>query len=124
MRFLYAFVILCFFLSDPFPMAAQESVAGGDSNISIKMDVRFDGEFTRYGKDDVTGERPSSDAGFVGRYLKILADGKINDKFSYSFRHRLYLDNGDTKAFFNATDWANVTYRPNDILLAGGQTFS
>lgn len=113
MRFLYSFVVLCSFLSFPGFLNAQENVSAGDPYISIRMDVRFDGEITGYGKDDLTGERPSAESGFVGRYLKILADGKINDKFSYSFRHRLYLDNGDTRAFFNATDWANVTYRPN-----------
>lgn len=113
MRILYVFVILCSFLSVALPVQAQSGAEGGDPSIAIRMDVRFDGEFTGYGKDDITGERPSSDAGFVGRYLKILADGKINDKFSYSFRHRLYIDNGDTKSFFNSTDWANVTYRPN-----------
>lgn len=113
MRFLYSFVIICSFLSVSGILNAQESVAAGDPVISIRMDVRFDGEYTGYGKDEFTGERPSGESGFVGRYLKILADGKINDKFSYSFRHRLYIDNGDTKSFFNSTDWANVTYRPN-----------
>lgn len=114
MRILYAFAILCSFLSLSAGAYAQENVTGGDPSISIKMDVRFDGEVTGYGKNDITGERPSADAGFVGRYLKILADGKIADKFTYSFRHRLYIDNGDTRSFFNATDWANVTYTPNE----------
>ena len=72
--------------------------------LSLKMDVRFDGE--------VTG----SESGFVGRYLKLLANGNLNDKFSYSFRHRLYVGHSDPKAFFNATDWANVTYKANDWL--------
>ena len=70
--------------------------------MSLKMDVRFDGE--------VAG----SESGFVGRYLKLLANGNLNDKFSYSFRHRLYVGHSDPKAFFNATDWANVTYKAND----------
>ena len=105
---IYRFVLVLAFLYAGCAFA-QSGEDGGDRSISVKMDVRFDGEFTGYGKDDITGERPSSDAGFVGRYLKILADGKINDKFSYSFRHRLYIDNGDTKSFFNSTDWANVT---------------
>ena len=68
------------------------------------MDVRFDGE--------VAG----SESGFVGRYLKLLANGNLNDKFSYSFRHRLYVGHSDPRAFFNATDWANVTYKANDRL--------
>lgn len=80
---------------------------GEDKSISLRMDARFDGELANYGNDEV-------DAGFVGRYLKVLADGKISDKFSYSFRHRLYTDHLDPKSFFSATDWANVTYRPSE----------
>lgn len=70
--------------------------------LSLKMDVRFDGETT------------GSQSGFVGRYLKLLANGNINDKFSYSFRHRLYVDHSNPRSFFNATDWANVTYKANE----------
>ncbi len=87
---------------------------GGDEKISLRMDARIDGEVTAYGNESISGNRIPADAGFVGRYLKILADGKLSDKFSYSFRHRLYTDHLDPKSFFSATDWANVTYRPNE----------
>lgn len=93
---------------------AQQSGTNDDPSISIKIDARFDGEATFYGKADFTGVSPDTKSGFVGQYLKILADGEINDKFSYSFRHRLYVDHKDPKSFFNATDWANVTYSPNN----------
>ena len=86
----------------------------GDEKISLRMDARIDGEVTAYGNESISGNGIPADAGFVGRYLKILADGKLSDKFSYSFRHRLYTDHMDPKSFFSATDWANVTYRPND----------
>ena len=82
MRFLYVFAVLALSLLACGPAMAQQT--GGDSFVSVKMDVRFDGEVNGYGKDD-SGERPSADAGFVGRYLKLLVDGKITDKFTYSF---------------------------------------
>lgn len=91
---------------------AQETT-GQDSKISLRFDTRFDGEYTTFGKDNFTGERPDNKGGFVGRYLKLLIDGKISDKFSYSFRHRLYVDPANPKEFFSATDWANITYHPN-----------
>ncbi len=102
MKYLYSLAILTFALLFSGRVMAQEE--GGDPAVSIKMDVRFDGEVT------------DSDAGFVGRYLKLLANGKISDKFSYSFRHRLYTGHSDPKAFFSATDWANVTWHANEKL--------
>ena len=89
--------------------AQEENCQGGDPSLSIKMDVRFDGETTRY-------DGAPSEGGFAGRYLKVLMNGKINSKFSYSFRHRLYVAHSDPKSFFNATDWANVTYHHNEKL--------
>lgn len=106
MKLLNFWWLVCFSLL--FAVAAYgENVNGEDPAISIKMDVRFDGEVTR---------QQETEGGFVGRYLKVLVNGKINDKFSYSFRHRLYLDHSDPKSFFSATDWANVTYHHNDKL--------
>ena len=111
MRFLYVFAVLALSLLACGPAMAQQT--GGDPFVSVKMDVRFDGEVNGYGKDD-SGERPSADAGFVGRYLKLLVDGKITDKFTYSFRQRLYTGHTDPKSFFSATDWANVTWHATD----------
>ncbi|MEG0517964.1 MAG: porin [Bacteroidales bacterium] len=84
-----------------------------DKKISIRFDTRFDFQYTTYGKDKDTDIKPEDESGFVGRYLKLIIDGKISDKFSYSFRHRLYMNNGNVKEFFSATDWANITYTPN-----------
>ena len=110
MRILCFFAILCFsLLFHSYPLAAQSD----DPVISLRMDARFDGEVTAYGKSGIAGSSTSAEAGFVGRYLKVLADGRISDKFSYSFRHRLYTGHSDPKSFFSSTDWANVTYRPN-----------
>lgn len=106
MKILKIPAIFCLlFLLFVIPLAAQN----GDPVLSLRMDARFDGEVITARNGGVT----SAEAGFVGRYLKVLADGKISDKFSYSFRHRLYTDHLDPKSFFSATDWANVTYTPN-----------
>lgn len=104
-------ILLLFGLIFIFPTAvcAQvENCQGGDPSLSIKVDARFDGEQTTY------GDGLPSDGGFAGRYLKVLVNGKINSRFSYSFRHRLYVAHQEPKSFFNATDWANVTYHHND----------
>ena len=105
-RIILLFGILFFFPTVVFAQA--ENCQGGDPLLSIKVDARFDGEQTTFG-DDIPAE-----GGFAGRYLKVLMNGKINSKFSYSFRHRLYVAHKEPKSFFNATDWANVTYHHND----------
>ncbi len=111
MRIFKILVAVLLVIVFPTALSAQnENCQGGDPSLSIKMDVRFDGENTEY------ADGIPSEGGFVGRYLKVLMDGKINDKFSYSFRHRLYVEHSDPKSFFNATDWANVTYHHNDRL--------
>ncbi len=112
MKFLYRFVLLAFSLL--LSGAAMAQGNGEDPHISLKFDMRFDGEVTTFGKDNLTGVKPESQSGFVGRYLWVAANGKISDKFSYNFRHRLYLDHSNPRSFFNATDWANVTWHANE----------
>ena len=90
--------------------AQNENTTNTDPKFSLRFDTRFDYQYTIYGKDDKTNERPESEGGFIGRYLKMVIDGKISDKFSYSFRHRLYVDPANPREFFSATDWANITY--------------
>lgn len=104
MRLLHILGIFCFSLLSAVAAYGQGEPAG-DPGISLKLDARFDGEFA---------DKEESEGGFVGRYLKVLVNGRINDKFSYSFRHRLYVDHQNPRSFFNATDWANVTYHPNE----------
>ena len=118
MNFMRKLCILVFVLSFIFAerIYAQQEETGGDIGISVKMDVRFDGEVTRYGKDKGLGTDEEYDGGFVGRYLKLLVNGKIDERFSYSFRHRIYVGQTEPRSFFNATDWANVTFSVNDRL--------
>ncbi|MBQ7772872.1 MAG: hypothetical protein IJ383_02205 [Bacteroidales bacterium] len=106
MKLLHVLLVFCFSLLSA--AAYGQGNASEDPGISIKLDARFDGEMTK-------GEE-ETDGGFVGRYLKLLINGRINEKFSYSFRHRLYVDHQNPKSFFNATDWANVTYHHNEKL--------
>ena len=102
------------FTTNPTNLSAQnENSPNTDPKFSLRFDTRFDYQYTVYGKDDKTNLRPDSEGGFVGRYLKMVIDGKISDKFSYSFRHRLYVDPSNPKEFFSATDWANITYTPS-----------
>lgn len=104
-------IILLLFSGNIF---AQSNGVGGDKGVSVKMDVRFDGEVTHYGNDDVQDAGEESDGGFVGRYLKLLVNGKIDERFSYSFRHRMYVGQTEPRSFFNATDWANVTFSASE----------
>lgn len=83
------------------------------SKISIKFDARFDGGYNMYKNSGNT--KTDDKFGFAGKYFKLLVDGNISDRFSYSFRHRLYLDNGNTpKEFFGTTDWLYLKYRIDD----------
>ncbi|MEF9931731.1 MAG: hypothetical protein RR770_05475, partial [Bacteroidales bacterium] len=92
-------------------ITAQENIElNQDKKITVRFDTRFDAQYTTFGRDKNTDIKPEDEGGFVGRYLKLLIDGKISDKFSYSFRHRLYTDHVNPKEFFSATDWANITY--------------
>ena len=96
---------------------AQEEkpvVSAGDPSVSLKIDTRLDGSVNTYHSDAEGIATPDTKAGFEGTYLKLIVNGRINEHFSYSFRHRLYKDNGNPKSFFNSTDWVNLTYAPTD----------
>lgn len=97
-KIICCFILLLSSLIIPSTFYAQHS----GHKVSVRLDARFDGEVT------------DKESGFVGRYLKMIVNGEINEKFSYSFRHRLYVDHENPRSFFNATDWANVTYKAND----------
>ncbi len=107
---------------------SQSAVADAnavDSNVSLKFDARLDGVYEHI-SDDLYGVDTKDKAGFQGSYLKLILDGKINDKFSYAFRYRLYKDAGEPREFFNATDWLNITYQADEhwSITAGKQVVS
>ena len=79
--------------------------------ISVKFDARFDWQssFAHHAE-----AAPSYASNFDGRYLMFMLDGNISPKFSYSLRYRMIHPNheGTWRGVFNATDWAQLTYRP------------
>ena len=86
--------------------------------IRLKFDTRFDFE-TRVPENKNLSTLSSID----GKYLNIILDGSINEKFSYNYRQRMILNGIDGyKSFFNATDWIYLTYKMNDnFYLSGGK---
>lgn len=75
----------------------------------LKFDTRFD--FTSIVP---TQDNSSTLSSFDGRYLNILLEGEISDKFSYNYRQRMILDSKfDYQSFFNATDWMYLSYKIN-----------
>ncbi len=106
-------VILCACCATTSAETTSPALETGDSNVSLRIDARLDGNYTRIsGFEQINNETYS--VGLEGTYLKLLLNGKINDKFSYSFRYRLYKSNVQPQSFFNATDWVNLTYAPDE----------
>lgn len=84
--------------------------------VDLKAEVRMD-----YQRDYVDGESIGSNSGFRGKYLNIILNGTINEHFSYAYRQRLNKAHKDA-SFFDATDWAYLTYKANDNWsLSGGK---
>lgn len=88
------------------------------SAVRLKFDTRF----------DFTAKIPMEDSlstlsSFDGKYLNIILEGEINDKFSYNYRQRMILDSKPNyRSFFNATDWMYLTYKINkNFSLTGGK---
>ena len=114
MRFLYLLAVLCCSMLLSVSGYAQDATKNEDPSFRLKFEARFDGELTTFAEDDLTGIKPENQTGFVGRYLWLAADGRINEKFSYNFRHRLFLDAGAHRSLFNATDFASVTWHASE----------
>ena len=86
--------------------------------VRLKFDTRF----------DFTAKIPTQDSlstlsSFDGKYLNIILEGEINDKFSYNYRQRMILDSKPNyQSFFNATDWLFITYKINkNFSVSGGK---
>lgn len=79
--------------------------------ISVKFDARFDWQSSFVHHADA---KPDYASNFNGRYIMFMLDGNISPKFSYSLRYRMIHPSHDYtwRGVFNATDWANLTYRP------------
>ena len=79
--------------------------------ISVKFDARFDWQSSFTHNADA---KPSYAYNFNGRYIMFMLDGNISPKFSYSLRYRMIHPSHENswRGVFNATDWAQLTYRP------------
>ena len=79
-----------------------------DELIKLSFEVRAD-----YVREQLDGHKIEENSGFKGRFFNICLNGSINEQLSYSYRQRLNRINKNN-TFFDATDWLNLTYRPND----------
>ena len=86
-----------------FAFAQQE-----ESLLNLGIEARAD-----YQREYIDGEAINDNCGFKGKYLNIRVDGKLNDKFSYSYRQRLNRAHTDG-SFFDATDWVYLKYQANE----------
>ena len=79
--------------------------------LTVKFDARFDWQSSFTHQADA---KPGYASNFNGRYLMFMLDGNISPKFSYSLRYRMIHPSHENswRGVFNATDWANLTYRP------------
>lgn len=85
----------------------QEKPAKKRQPLTVNFDVRADWQLNTPGIDGQAAE-----SAFTGRFLNVIINGNINDQFSYTFRHRINKQNL-TQDFFEATDFAYLTYKPN-----------
>ena len=83
---------------------------------TLRLETRADYTFNYYSKDSI-------DHGFAGKYLNIVLDGNITDKFSYHFRQRINSPNsGFANTFFQGTDWAYLNWNITDnFYISGGK---
>lgn len=86
--------------------------------LRLKLDTRFDFTLRVPNSNNL---KPQSS--FDGKFLNIILDGEINDRFSYNYRQRLILDGlGGYRSFFNATDWIYLTYKIDEnFFISGGK---
>ena len=85
--------------------------------VKLKFEARFD-----YIHDMIGTDQRKDISGFNVRYINMLLDGNIGDKFSYSWRQRLN-KMYSAKSFVDNMDWLYLAYRPtqNWEIAAGKQ---
>lgn len=89
-------------------LSATTAVAQESKLLQLRGEVRVD-----YTHERVDNQAIKKYNGFKGEYLNLRLAGELNQSFSYAFRYRLNRVNGN-RQFFDATDWAYLTYRAND----------
>lgn len=117
--------ILCLAAMMLFAEAAKAQDDSRDINDIFKLgvEVRFD-----YLTQALAGEPRPDVSGFEARYFNLRMDGRISDKFTYSWRQRFNRVNS-LSSFAHNTDWLTLTYKPTDnwsisggkqVLMIGG----
>ena len=87
-----------------------------NNEFSLKFNTRADFDYEYFDNNNINDR-----VGFAGKFLNIMLDGKINDKFEYHWRQRLNRTNF-TSNFFEATDWAYLSYHiNNNLTLSAGK---
>lgn len=88
-----------------------------NNSVNVMAEVRSD-----YQYEGVQGSKVFGNTGFKGKYLNLHLNGNIGEHFTYSYRQRLNKINS-SQSFFNATDWAHLTYSPDGewMISAGKQ---
>lgn len=105
------FLCTCLTVASLATVSAQET-----KWLNLQGEVRVD-----YQREYLDGDAVKSNSGFKGKFLNIMLSGQITDKFSYAYRQRLNKAHSD-QSFFDATDWAYLTYQPNQHwALSGGK---
>lgn len=78
-----------------------------ESLMNLQIETRLD-----YQREYIHGNILEDNCGFKGKYLNLRIDGKIDDRFSYSYRQRLNKEHSD-QSYFDATDWIYLSYKIN-----------
>ncbi len=106
--------ILLVFLFLPHMLLSQDTFP----TLRLKFDTRFDFSAKIPMQDSL-----STLSSFDGKYLNIILEGEITDKFSYKYRQRMILSSKlGYQSFFNATDWLYINYKINkNFSVSGGK---
>ncbi|MBP3419119.1 MAG: hypothetical protein J6K74_00810 [Marinifilaceae bacterium] len=91
-------------------VSAQESEI-----VKLRGEVRVD-----YAREYNHHSLEEGDSGFKGSFINLTLDGKIAEKFSYSYRQRLNKTIVD-KSFFDATDWLYLKYSHRNWDVSAGK---
>lgn len=76
--------------------------------LNLQAEARVD-----YQREYVDGETNKPNSGFKGKFVNLIANGAINDHFSYAYRQRLVKANSE-QSFFDAIDWIYLTWRADE----------
>lgn len=95
---------------------SEESTATTVTDL-LDINVRARADWQNLWQD---GHTDDSNSGFEGKYLMLRVDGRIVSGLTYSWRQRFNKTAFDG-AFFDATDWLNITYSNSGFDASAGK---